>query len=125
MEIPKDDEITLIYKINNNDKLIKIFDEEFIKNNKNICKIIYKEKEMELKERFDVSAENDKLIIKLKGINKITNANKMFYECLNLASIPDLAKWNLCKVVEMKDMFKGCHQSSIISNIFSNKQNGN
>ena len=125
LEIPKDDEITLIYKINNNDKLIKIFDEEFIKNNKNICKIIYKEKEMELKERFDVSAENDKLIIKLKGINKITNANKMFYECLNLASIPDLAKWNLCKVVELKDMFKGCHQSSIISNIFSNKQNGN
>ena len=33
-------ELTMIYKINENDKKIKIFDEEFIKNNKDNCKII-------------------------------------------------------------------------------------
>ena len=30
-----DDEITLIYKINNNEKEIKIFDSTFVQNNKN------------------------------------------------------------------------------------------
>ena len=115
-EIPKSDEITLIYKINNNDKLIKIFDEEFVINNKDICKMIYKDKEMNLKEHFDPSGEDEKLVIKLKGINKITNANKMFYECSNLESIPDIEKWNLCNVIEMKNMFKGCNESIIIPN---------
>ena len=35
------DEITLIYKVGNNDIYIKIFDSEFVKNNKDNCKIIY------------------------------------------------------------------------------------
>ena len=109
-EIPHKDEITIIYKINNNDKKVKIFDSEFIRNNKKYCKIIYNNKEMDLKEYFDVEDNYEKLAIKLIGINKITNANKMFYECPNLESIPNINEWNLTKIVEMNDMFKGSNQ---------------
>ena len=38
-------EITIIYKIKNNDKRIKLFGEKFIENNKNNCNIIEEEKE--------------------------------------------------------------------------------
>ena len=41
-------EITIIYKINNNDNKIKIFDDDFVKNNKDNCKIIIDNKEIEL-----------------------------------------------------------------------------
>ena len=109
-----DDEITLIYKINNNEKKIKIFDSVFVQNNKNICKIKYYNKETELKEFLNVDSNNKKLEIKLKGIKKITNAKKMFYECKNLISIPDIVKWNLSNVIEKKEMFKGCDESLII-----------
>ena len=49
-DLIKDDEITLIYNINNKDNVIKLFDTEFVNNNKNICKIIYQNKEIELKD---------------------------------------------------------------------------
>ena len=39
------DEITIIYKIDNNNKL-KVFDEKFVKKNKKYCKIIYDKKYM-------------------------------------------------------------------------------
>ena len=110
------DEITLIYKVGNNDKKIKIFDSEFVKNNKDNCKIIHEYEEIELKEYFDVESNKEKLVIKLRGINKITNANKMCYECSNLESIPDIAKWDRSGVIEMKDMFKGCNEALNIPN---------
>ena len=118
IELENNDEITLIYKINNNDKKIKIFGSEFVNNNKNICKIIYEGEEIELKEYFNVERNSEKLEIKLKGINKITIANKIFYECPNLESMPDIIKWDLSKVTEMKDMFKGCNESLIIPQKF-------
>ena len=45
---------------------IKIFGCDFVRNNKNICKIIYKYKEYELTEYFNI--KNIVLIIKLKNI---------------------------------------------------------
>ena len=114
IDLKNSDEITVVYKINNNDKKIKILDSEFVKNNKNICKIIYKNEEIELKELLDIDPNSEKLVIKLKGINKITNANKMFYECLNLESIPDFVKWDLSNVINNNDMFKGCNENLII-----------
>ena len=121
IEIPNKDEITLIYKINNDDKRIKLFDSEFIENNKNLCKIAYNNEEIELKEYIEVDPKDEKLMIKLKGINKIINASKMFYECPNLESIPDIIKWDLSKVTEKNDMFKGCNESLIIPNLLNAK----
>ena len=121
IEIPNKDEITLIYQINNDDKRIKLFDSEFIENNKNLCKIAYNNEEIELKEYIEVDPKDEKLMIKLKGINRITNASKMFYECPNLESIPDIIKWDLSKVTEKNDMFKGCNESLIIPNLLNAK----
>ena len=116
--IMNNDEITLIYKNKNKDKSIKIFGSEFVNNNKNMCKIICNNKEYELQEYYVIEPDKEKLVIKLKGINNITNANKMFYECTALSSIPDIKKWDLTNVIEMNEVFKGCDQSLIIPEIF-------
>ena len=117
-EILSGDEITLIYKINNNDKRIYIFGDEFVKNNKNNCRIIFENKKYELKSFFDVQNNKKELIIKLRGINNITNSTDMFFYCNQLISLPDINKWNLINVVEMKDMFAGCSESLVIPNQF-------
>jgi len=85
-------EINIIYKINKNKK-IKIFGEEFEKNNKDKCKIIYDNKEYELKEEFEIKNKNEsKLNITLKNINNITNMSCMFFGCSSLLSLPDISK---------------------------------
>ena len=51
---------------------IKIFGEEFVKNNKNKCKIIINDKENELIEEYKIKDNNkNKLEIKLIGINNL------------------------------------------------------
>jgi len=109
----KNDEITLIYNIDKNTNVIKIFDSEFVNTNKNNCKIIYKNKEYELMENFkfniDNNIEEEKILeIKLKGINSITNANRMFYKCEQLFSLPDIYNWDISNVIKMNDMFIEC-----------------
>ena len=81
-----------------------------MKNNSNILKIIYKKKEYDLTEEFDI--ENTKtypLKIKLKGIINITNLSCMFYECNNLLSIPNISNWNTIKVIDMSFLFYNCY----------------
>ena len=80
------DEIIIRYKINKNEKEIKIFDTDFIKNNKDKCKIIYEDKEYEIKEKWNIddNIKNEILEIKLKGINNITEMSYMFAGCPNL-----------------------------------------
>ena len=61
-------EIIIRYKINKDDKEINIFSNSFIDNNKNKCKIIYEEKEYEIKNTWtiDDNFKNKILEIKLK-----------------------------------------------------------
>ena len=54
-------EINIIYDIKRGNE-IKIFGKEFVKNNKNICKMIIDNKEYEITERYN---------IKSKKINKL------------------------------------------------------
>ena len=68
-------DISITY-INNNEGKIKIFDTNFVNNNKDKCKIIYEYEESELKSEFDThNLKNDKLEIKLTGVNSITSIN--------------------------------------------------
>ena len=68
------DEITIIYKISDDDfknKKLEIFGKKFVENNKDICNILYQGKSYELSQDFDLSnyIENNTLLeIKLKGI---------------------------------------------------------
>ena len=68
------------YKIDKED-VIEIFGPEFVKNNKEKCKIRIEEKEYELMEEFNIKnckeIKKDKLEITLLGIKNITNMSCM------------------------------------------------
>ena len=73
------DEINIKYKIEEKDKAIRLFDTDFVKNNKNNCKLIINGKEKELKEMYNFglfNAKKDFLEIKLKGITDITDMKR-------------------------------------------------
>ena len=106
-------EITIIYDINRKNN-IRIFGSEFVENNKDICKIIIYNKEYEIIEKYNIKRNNDnKLRVKLKGINKVSNMSYMFSGCSSLLSLPDISKWNTNNVTNMSYMFYNC--SSLLS----------
>ena len=119
-KIEYSDEIRIIYKNdNNNQGVIKIFGKNFIKNNNN-CKIIYNGKEYDLTEELKLNNSDinkDKIEIKLKGINTITNASYMFFKCKLLLDLPDICKWNTINVTDMSFMFAGCVLLKSLKNI--------
>ena len=102
-------EINIIYDIKECDKKegkIKIFGKDFVKNNKNKCKIIINDKENELIEEYNIKDNNkNKLEIKLIGINNITDMSYMFRGCSSLLNLPNISKWNTNNVVKMICMF--------------------
>ena len=97
-------EINIIYDINKDE--INIFGVEFVENNKNKCKMVIDNIEYEITEKYNVkNYNNSKLIIKLKGIDNITNMNDMFDSCSSLISLPDISKWNTINVTDMGWIF--------------------
>ena len=95
-------EINIIYDINGQNEF-QIFGPQFVKNNKNICKMIIDNKEYEIAEniKYNVKNNNNKLKIKLKGIDNITDISYIFYGCSSLSSLPDISKWNTLKPIIM------------------------
>ena len=108
------DEINIIYKVTN--KEVKLFNESFVKNNKNNCKLIINEKEQELKEKYNFglfSSKKDTLKVILKGITNIINAADMFDNCKSLLSLPDIDKWDTSNITNMAWMFSNCSLLSL------------
>ena len=109
------------YRKNEDKEKIRIFGEYFVKNNKDKCKVIYKEKENELKEFFEDISTNynhkDDIILKLRIKDIITDVSYMFYECDSLLLFPNkpngLSFLVGSNVIEMRNMFSGC--KSLIS----------
>ena len=98
-------------KIANKDKKkLKIFGEEFVKNNDSNFTIIYKDMELILTPFLELSdAEEDSIIeITLKLINPVTNISKMFFECENLYSFPGFANLNTEKITDISSLFRNC-----------------
>ena len=108
-------EISIIYDINKgNNEDINIFGKKFVENNKNICKMLIDNKEYEICEKYNIkSYNNNKLIIKLRGIDNISNMNFMFSECSSLLSLPDISKLSTNNINNMSSMFYKC--SSLLS----------
>ena len=122
------DQILIEYRIKNNQTKIQIFGQMFVKNNKGKCFIICENKEFELMEYFELknNVNNDILRIKLIGINKITNMDKMFSYCYSLISVSDKSKWNTKIIISMGWMFEFCTSLKSlpdISNWDTNKVN--
>ena len=112
------DEISIIYKVN--DKKIRLFSNDFVKNNKNNSKMIIDGKEQELKEFYNFSifsAKRDTLEVKLKNITKITNMSNIFSECSALSSLPDISKWNTTTVTNISGIFSECSTLSSLPDI--------
>ena len=70
-------------------KKIRIFGEDFIKNNKNKCKLLIDNKEKELCHYINMEGKKE-IKIKLKEIKTNTNMSYMFEFCPSLSSFPDI-----------------------------------
>ena len=105
----RDNIISIKYKINQNDSIIRLFGETFVKNNKGICKIIYKNNIYELVEFFDLTDYSHGILeIKLFGIKYVRNMRGLFDGCTSLYSLPDISEWKTGNVTDMSYMFYGC-----------------
>ena len=133
-------EIRIIYNINKKDEAneedeeyevyegdkenIRIFGDIFVENNKNKCKMIIDNKELDITRKYNIeNYKNNKLEIKLKGINNVTDMSGMFSGCSSLSSLPDISKWNTINVTNMKSMFRGCSSLPDISKWNTNNAN--
>ena len=105
-----DDEFIMKYKIIEDTK-IRIFGDDFVENNKEICKIIIGEKEEELcafYETENIKLKDDKILeIILKGIKNITDLSSMFLFCNNLISYSYI-NFDSSKIINMSNIFCGC-----------------
>ena len=111
-------ELELNYKpLEDNIDKVKIFDKNFIYNNIHKCKIIYEKEEYDLTEYFQDIKPNynnqDEFIIKLKGINNITNMSFIFNKCYSLNTLPDISNWDTSNIINMNSIFAECE--SLIS----------
>ena len=103
----KNNEIKIIYYINKRE--LNIFGREFVKINRNICKMIIDNKEYDITEKYNVKKiDKNTLIIKLKGAEMLINMSYMFFNCSSLLSLPNISKWNTNNVTNMSYMFYNC-----------------
>ena len=121
--------ISIIYKIEEKDKKIKIFDEDFIKNNRENCKIIIDGEEREICSELKINEKMKKrktIEIKLIEYKTITNMFCMFAECFSLISLPDISKFDTSKVENMSCLFFKCSSLKPLPDISNwNTQNIN
>ena len=114
-------EINAIYIIDKKDKIkgkIKIFGDEFVKNNKNNCRIMINKKQYSLRNEYKIINYNkNKIKIKLIGIRNITNMSCIFAECETLYSLPDISKWNTRYINNMSFIFYNCKSLKYLSDI--------
>ena len=101
------DEIVLKYVNKINHEIKMIFGKNFVKNNRDKCKIIFKGEEIELCTDLE-TIDNNEIEIKLKGISNITDMSYMFAGCMLISSLPDISQWNTQNVTNMSHLFSGC-----------------
>ena len=102
---------------------LRIFGKEFVNNNQDKCKIIYKDEKYELKEFFEDIDNNynhkDEIIIILSIFDKIIDVSYMFHDCIYLSSFPDLPKiFNS----EATDIINENSESNSMSYLFVNSE---
>ena len=123
--------MTIKYKIDNDNILynkLRLFGDEFVKNNKDKCFIIVDGKMQQLtshiiineKMRYEVFIE-----IKLQEIQTITNMSQMFCRGIGeedrmlLISIPNIYNWETRYVTDMSYLFCGCEELESLPDISS------
>ena len=120
-----EDFIILKYKISPNEKRIRIFGDNFVSNNRDVCKYNYGREYYQLKEYFEVKdlKENSKeLEIKLINVSKIKVISDMFNDCRALISIDNISEKKMVSYMNISNMSNNC--SSLISIKLDSKTNG-
>ena len=106
----------IIYSIDKKNSKIKIFGEDFVKNNKLNCYLIIDGELKGLCEYLELNNyqkqkhEIEIILVEIKTINDISH---MFYSCSLLKCLPDIDKWETKNVTNMSFMF--CYCSSLQS----------
>ena len=104
--------IEIIYQIKDNQQNLKLFGDNFVKNNINNCKIIIDGNEYELCNNINIADfkyDDSKIFkIQLTGIKNITDMSYMFHKCNNLLSVSHLSEINTSKIISMRSMFESC-----------------
>ena len=123
--------MTIIYKIDNDNRAynkLRLFGEEFVKNNKDNCSIIIDGKNQGLSEHININEKMRKkgyLEIKLKENKTIYNMSHMFCRGIEeddrilLWQIPDISKWNTINVTDMSYLFCCCENLESLPDISS------
>ena len=76
---------------------------------KDLCRIIYNNKEYDLTETFNCENIKDNILkIKLKGINNATDLSWMFEGCSQLSKLSNFADWDTSYVLDMSCLFRYC-----------------
>ena len=107
----------LIYEIEKNDKVIRIFGNYFVKKYSKInCGIIFDGNIIKLKEYFEIKGYKfNKLEIEFYSLNDIKDAQYMFYNCISLLSF-GIIKWESL-ITDLSYMFYGCEKLILLVNI--------
>ena len=101
------DKIIKILYLKEGDK-VKIFGEDFSKNNRNKYKIIYKNKKCKSKTFIENKEKTKNIEIKLQIFEDISNLDSMFEGCINLKDSKEISKLRTQKVKSMKKLFFQC-----------------
>ena len=105
----------MIYLINEYNKTIRIFNEEFVTNNMKRAKIISKNKQSDLKE--NIRSESQRLKIKIKFLDNIIKLNSFFKDCKSLFSIYNFQNLNTKYLKTIFNLFNGCTSLKYIDDI--------
>ena len=103
----KETEVEIIYENKENKNKIKIFGDNFVKNNKNNFKLKIENKEEKLCEEINTKGKK-KINIILKEIKTITDMSSMFSGCSSLLSISDISNWKTSNLTALNHMFYKC-----------------
>ena len=99
---------------------IRIFGDNFVKNNINNCRIIINGINLELCRYINKElVEGDKLQIQLKEIKTISDMSYMFEGCKSLLFVTDQSIWDTSNVINMSYMFCGCKSLVYLPSSFS------
>ena len=97
------------YLIEEEDIKIRLFGEEFVKNNKDNCKIFINGKEEKITEFYSNKSNEDIIKVKLIFTKKISDLSHMFNGCFSLINLPtNMSKWDISNVNNINYMFNGC-----------------
>ena len=113
----KKNELLIIYDNIFLEEKVRIFGEQFVKNNKDNCLLFIEDNIFRLKEFYENINQEEKLKIILIEEKNINDMSYMFYNCEYLTTLPDLSYWKTNNVTNISYMFYNCKSLSSLPDL--------